>query len=361
MRRTVISLALASLAGAAAAQSSVTIFGVIDATLAFGRATGPGSADRTQLTNSGLNSSRLGFRGREDLGGGSYASFWLEAGVINDDGRGAASNTNNQASGGPPAGVNGGQGLSFNRRSFVTYGGNWGEIRLGREYTPQFWTHILFDPFGGVGVGTTQTFTSIITGITTGTAVRASNSMTYLLPQGLGGFYGHAMYYLGENPKNGAANEDDGTGAGIRVGFAKGPFDIALAVSRTDYATGDTRQNNLGASYDFGVAKLMTIVGRDKIGALRGKSALIGAVIPLGAHEIHTSYSTYRTSAAGTPRSDKVAIGYQYNLSKRTAVYTTYAALRNRGGAAQALNGSVVGAGGNQRSTGLDIGLRHAF
>ena len=93
-------------------------------------------ADKTQLTNSGYNSSRLGFRGTEDLGGGMSASFWLEAGVNNDDGTGAATSTNNQAIAAPAPAVAGTQGLTFNRRSTVSLAGGWGELRLGRDYTP---------------------------------------------------------------------------------------------------------------------------------------------------------------------------------------------------------------------------------
>jgi predicted porin len=62
----------------ASAQSSVTLFGIVDATLAVGNGSGVGSSDKTQLTNSGYNSSRLGFRGTEDLGGGM--SSWFLAG-----------------------------------------------------------------------------------------------------------------------------------------------------------------------------------------------------------------------------------------------------------------------------------------
>ena len=81
------------------------------------------------------------------------ASFWLEAGLDNDDGHGAATNSNNQPSG-AGAGVDGRQGLTFNRRSTVSLAGGWGELRLGRDYTPQFWNLTVFDPFGTNGVGT---------------------------------------------------------------------------------------------------------------------------------------------------------------------------------------------------------------
>ena len=87
MKKSLIALAVLAAAGAASAQSSVTLFGVVDATLAYGKGE---VSDRTSLTNSGYNSSRLGFRGTEDLGGGMSACFWLEAGVDNDNGQGTA-------------------------------------------------------------------------------------------------------------------------------------------------------------------------------------------------------------------------------------------------------------------------------
>jgi predicted porin len=353
MKKSLIALAVLAAAGAASAQSSVTLFGIVDATLAFGRGT---VSDKTQLTDSGYNSSRLGFRGTEDLGGGMSASFWLEAGINNDNGTGDATNTNNQASGGALAGMNGSQGLTFNRRSTVSLAGGWGEVRLGRDYSPQFWNLTVFDPFGTNGAGTTQTLNSIITGVT---AVRVSNSMAYFLPGNLGGFYGQVQYYLGENNETGAVTEDDGRGIGLRVGFANGPFNVALALSRTDYAAGDVRQNNIGGQWDFGIAKVMAHISRDKNGTVDGKGWLIGGLFPVGAGEIRASYSRYETDAAGQPESKKFALGYVHNLSKRTAVYTTWARVKNDGGAAQGLNGAVTAANGS--STGLDIGVRHSF
>ncbi|MBA3772599.1 MAG: porin [Ramlibacter sp.] len=353
MKKSLIALAVLAAAGAASAQSSVTLFGVVDATFAIGRGT---ITDRTQLTNSGYNSSRLGFRGTEDLGGGMSASFWIEAGMNNDTGEGFGTNVNNQASGAGAA-VAGRQGLTFNRRSTVSLAGGWGELRLGRDYTPQFFNLSVFDPFGTNGVGTTQTLNSIITGVT---AVRASNAIGYFIPGNLGGFYGQVQYYMGENVRGGgAATEDDGNGLGLRVGFANGPFNIALATSRTEYAAGDVRQSNLGGEWNFGVAKLMGHISKDRNGAVDGKGWLIGGLFPIGAGEIRASFSRYETDTAGDPETKKLAVGYVHNLSKRTAVYTTYARVRNNGGAVQALNGSTTGA--NTSSSGLDIGIRHSF
>jgi predicted porin len=355
MKKSLIALAVLASAGVASAQSSVTLFGIVDATIAYGKGS---IANKTQLTNSGYNSARLGFRGTEDLGGGMSASFWLEAGLTNDDGTGAPSNANNQVIPATATVVRpGSQGLTFNRRSTVSLGGGWGELRLGRDYTPHFWNLTVFDPFGTNGVGTTQTLNSSLGGITT---IRASNSVGYFLPGNLGGFYGQGQYYMGENLSN-ATNKDDGTGASVRVGYAAGPVNVAVATSKTKYLTGDIKTSNVGGQWDFGVAKLMAHYDRDTVsnGGATGKGWLVGGLIPVGAGEIRLAYSTYKTDAAGSPTTNKVALGYVHNLSKRTALYATAAQLKNKNGASQALNGASAGA--NSNSTGYDFGVRHSF
>ena len=365
MKKSLIALAVLASAGVASAQSSVTLFGIVDATLSRGTGNGAGSSSKTQLTNSGYNSSRLGFRGTEDLGGGMSASFWLEAGMNNDNGTGQSTNTNNQGGGAPAAGTvpNGSQGLTFNRRSTVSLAGGWGEVRLGRDYTPQFWNLTVFDPFGTNGVGTTQTLNSSLGGPT---IVRASNSIGYFLPGNLGGFYGQLQHSRGENASNsvggtGTSNRNDGNGTGIRVGYANGPVNVAGAYSTTKFATGDIKSANIGGQFDFGVAKLMGHYARDRVsGGATGKGGLIGALVPVGPGEIRLAYSTYKTTGlADTPKTNKLALGYVHNLSKRTAVYATYARVKNTGGAAQALNSAVTAA--NNKSTGYDFGIRHSF
>jgi predicted porin len=372
MKKSLIALAALAAAGVASAQSSVTLFGIVDANYAYGK----GDVNKkSQLTNSGYNSSRLGFRGTEDLGGGNSASFWLEAGLNNDDGSGAASNANNQAGAASlpfnsTTGANataraGTQGLTFNRRSTVSLAGGWGELRLGRDYSPQFWNVTIFDPFGTNGVGTTQTMNSVSALIPT--FVRASNSVGYFLPGNLGGFYGQAQYYMGENASDATLTvggvtrntKSDGNGGAIRVGYAAGPFNVALALSKTNYAFGDIQQNNIGGQWDFGVAKLMGMYNWDKIDPVKSKGWLIGGSVPVGAGEIRASYSTYKFDAGTNPQTNKFALGYVHNLSKRTAVYATYARTDNKGGATQALNGSTTNANG--KSDGLDLGVRHSF
>ncbi|AEG94640.1 porin [Ramlibacter tataouinensis] len=373
MKKSLVALAVLAAAGAASAQSSVTLFGVVDATLTIGRGE---LTDRTQLTDSGYNSSRLGFRGVEDLGGGLSASFWLEAGMNNDNGSGDLTSLNNQPG---AANSTGGGGLTFNRRSTVSLSGGFGEVRLGRDYAPTFWNLTVFDPFGTNGVGTTLTTLGTqvgVAGVGAGvvgfnggpTGVRTSNSLAYFLPANIGGFYGQIQGWLGENPQDtGAATEDDGRGLGARFGYAAGPLNVAVAIQQTEYAAtatgGDIRTINVGGQWDFGVAKLMAHFNRDTIdvlgGEVDGNSFLVGALVPVGAGEIRASYSQYRVDAGAEPRSRKVALGYVHNLSKRTALYTTAAYVRNDGGATAAVGGSTTTA--NENSTGFDFGIRHSF
>jgi predicted porin len=347
------------------------MFGVVDATLQRVTNSGTGAGSVIRLTNSGYNSSRLGFRGTEDLGGGMSASFWLEAGVSNDDGQGVGTNSNNQAVGAfnPTTGANapvrpGTQGVTFNRRSTVSLAGGWGELRLGRDYTPQFWNLTVFDPFGTNGAGTTQTLLGTAgSAITGATAVRASNSIGYFLPGNLGGFYGQVQHYRGENPSTAGATEDDGNGVGLRIGYAAGPVNVALGLSSTTAASGDIAQNNVGAQWDFGFAKLMGHIAFDEVGTQEGSGWLIGALVPVGTGEIRASFSQYTVDTGTTePRSRKLALGYVHNLSKRTAIYTTYARVQNSNGAtSSAVPGAATGPAANASSTGLDIGLRHSF
>jgi predicted porin len=382
MKKPVLALAACAWAGVACAQSSVTLFGVVDA--AVQRISNSGGASVNRLSSNNLNYSRLGFRGVEDLGSGMSASFWLEAGLLNDDGRGLPSNSNNQLSGGALPG-----GLVFNRRSTVSVAGGWGEVRLGRDYTPQFWNLSVGDPFGTTGLGASQTLNAIINGAANGgffnipTAVRASNSLGYFMPAGLGGFYGHAMVYAGENPSNatvaagssvpsvatggpaagpGTSIADDGNGYGVRLGYASGPANIAVATGLTRYAAGNARQSNIAGSWDFGVAKIMGQVTRDSVPSITGRGWLVGGMAPVGLGEIRMSVSQYQTDAAGDPRSRKYAAGYAYNLSKRTALYTTYARVQNRGGAAMSVWPGAAGTpAANGASSGFDVGISHKF
>lgn len=355
MKRTAIFTALIAATTCASAQSTVTLFGVVDTNLARGSGS---VSSKTQVGSGGNSTSRVGFRGTENLGGGMSASFWLEAGLTTDNGLGQATNTNNQASGGGAAG-----GLAFGRRSTVSLLGSWGEVRAGRDHVAHYRNRLEVDPFASVGVGTIQPQAGTLGG---NTSTRVSNFVGYYLPSGLGGFYGFGQYYFGENPGNGAATEDDGTGASVRLGYAAGPLNVSVSTGKTEYArtaaTGDITSSNIGVQYKLGPANILFGYFTDKVQTLTpvtGKGASLGTVVNVGSGQIKAAWSYYGSDAGAKPKTRKLSLGYVHNLSKRTALYGTYARVGNSGGATAALNGAVTGA--NQSSSGWDLGLRHSF
>jgi len=385
MKKSLTALAALAVTGLASAQSSVTLFGVVDAGVTYQSATSRDPAtglsskqSKWSLANSGYNSSRLGFRGTEDLGGGLAASFWLEAPITNDDGATGVS--------------------TFNRRSTVSLSGGFGEVRLGRDYTATFWNDTVFDPFGTNGSGTNVISTvSGSTGLNNANYVRASNVVGYFLPPNLGGFYGQVQYSFHENTNTDSStttastNTNAGRYVGGRFGYANGPLDVALAVGQniatdTTALTRKVQTINLGASYDFGPVKLFGELSnvKNKFDLAVGNSHdsyngyLIGASMPVGAGLIRASYSTvrYNEGAVGItgedPRVQKLALGYVHNLSKRTALYATIARVNNRNDAAytgslSAASTTGYGSAGvsytglPRSSTGYDFGIRHAF
>jgi predicted porin len=241
------------------------------------------------------------------------------------------------------------QGLTFNRRSTVSLEGSMGELRLGRDYTPQFWSETAFDPFGTNGVGTNI---SIGKGGLTG--IRASNSIGYLSPS-MSGVKLWVQTYMGENASTAAKV---GNGNAYRITFDQGKFSAAYAGSKTTTAAGVTNDtSNIAGSYDLGVAKLMAMSHTTKItGAADIKGNLIGALVPMAG-------GTFRVSQAQSDQAGKIAkqtsVGFVQPMSKRTDLYATYARVGNSGGSAVALNGGSTAA--NQSATGYEFGIKHAF
>ena len=342
MKKSLLALAvLGAFAGAASAQSSVTLFGTVDVSGRYVKA--DGQSRRLSEGTDGLNSSQLGFRGVEDMGGGLKASFTLISGVNPDTG-----NANQN-------------GKFFNRRSTVSLLGGFGEVRLGRDYTPSFWNQTIFDAFGTVGLGSSINVRQLYGG------TRLDNSIGYFLPSNMGGFYGQAMVAASEG---GTTLDRGGRYLGGRVGFAAGPFDVSFAAGqqRLDALAGAPQQKtyNIGGSYDLGVVKLMGYFDRETLQSQRENMGSFSVVIPLGQSEIHVGYdrSKYTNSSVSPSlRSsvDQIKATYQYNLSKRTAMYATVSRLDNKDNTSLALPGAAGPATVSGKSQGAEFGLRHFF
>ena len=360
-------IALAALlATQAHAQSSVTLYGVMD----VGFVSGSGDVANWKGLASGRNmSSRLGFRGTEDLGGGMKANFVLETDIAADTGTGVTtpfagwSSTDNKS-----ASANGS--LQFNRVSTVGLSGNWGSVTAGRNYTPAFLLDFAYDPFGENGAGASLlTMTSAYFN-TAGSVnhLRASNLITYTTPAHSSGL--SAMVAIAPSETVSTAAKEGGV-TSIKLGYAKGPLMADIASAQTKLASsGDIKTTSIGAAYDFGAIKPMFEYSRDELGAAGAnavkKGYLAGAIAPLGSGQARFSYSKVDRTAdnAIAGQVTQMAVGYVYNLSKRTALYGTYSHVsntnyRNTPNAGYSVGSAVSSINGKVKA--YDLGIRTTF
>jgi predicted porin len=368
MKKSLIAIAALAAAGAVSAQSSVTLFGVVDTGFQRVQSDGVGGDVKTSRLASGLQrTSRLGFRGVEDLGGGLKANFWLEAGLATDSGASGSTAvfSNNTPTGNTvPSGA-----LAFNRRATVGLSGNFGEVRLGRDSVVGLLTQESFDPFDANGVGSQRqvVYANAITGgsnVTGFATVRASNLIQYYTPATLGGFNGAIGYALSENPSNAGATKDNGRLVTYRLGYANGPIDVKLGGTRLDFNTGDFQEVTLGGSYDFGIVKLGLAAHRNEIKApVNSKTNVVMAYVtaPVGPGLVRAAYTKADQKTGGNNDGNIFAIGYVYNLSKRTSLYTTFATSKNKNGAAVYTVGGATPTIANGKTQGFDLGISHAF
>jgi predicted porin len=340
MKKSLIALAvLGAVAGAASAQTNVTIYGVADAGLSR---IDNGRVNTTALQSGQQSGSRIGFRGTEDLGGGLQAIFTLENGFNLDDG--------NLGQGG----------RLFGRQAFVGLQGGFGAVKLGRQYNPIRTAVENIDPFGLGLAGNAANVFNVY-------GERADNTLNYTSPN-FGGFSAQAQYSFGEV----AGSNSTGRQVGLSASYSAGPFNVILAhhdqnttgvVAGATVDTGEANTTFLGGTFDFGVAKLHAAYARNKgetaLGAtnLDRDDAMIGVSAPIGAGTILASYIRRNDDIGGGTRdADQWAIGYTHALSKRTNLYTSYARIKND---AAATVGSPAAAGLDPSI--FNIGVRHRF
>lgn len=395
MQKKIIALAVAAMAsGAAFAQSNVTVYGIADMgynyssgseAKAAGNATGVGAAKLKSRSgvDSGLQSgSRLGFKGTEDLGNGLSALFTYEMGLNVDQG------TSGQGS------------KTFGRQAFVGLTGGFGTVLAGRVYTPQFGLVTKVDPFGtgtvgdvsfGRGVYTMATGRLIghalvqqnesavgkLDGTNTAGEIRLDNVIAYVTPT-FGGFNVIAAYTKEgiadeERTVKGAKNADHTVWA-INPNFTYGNLFVGANYHRVkrDDLDATSKVWDLGATYDFGVAKLHALYGqaKDSVGALdvsnKDKKWMVGASAPIGKFTVMASYSRLKSNgdvaSIDGDKASKWALGSTYALSKRTNLYAAYAKLSTNDSAEGEFSvGGTGGALSGNYTTGLNFGLRHQF
>jgi general bacterial porin, GBP family len=360
MKKTLITLAvLAAATGVAQAQSSVVIYGTVDAGFVSERGGVNGNVNK--LDSGVASASRLGFKGTEDLGSGLSALFVLESGFKVD------------------SGSQDGEAL-FGRQAYVGLSSKTtGTLTLGRQYTPWYNTlSKVADPFAAGYAGSAKNLFPANT--------RTSNTVLYTSPN-FNGFDADVAYTFGEN----AASNKIGRQIGASAGYSNGPLNARLAYNNISNenvvaakSTGSGRNWLAAANYDFAVAKAYIAYGANKgvnsaqlnnkgvdangnnyynyapaAASTDSNNILVGATVPVGpAGTVMASFIRTNDKTRFNADADQWALGYSYALSKRTSTYASYAKIKNKNGAVYTVgNNSNVGSG----DKAFNVGVRHSF
>lgn len=301
MKRSIFLAAVATLAaGSALAQSSVTVYGRLNMTAE--RFKGANNKSTYLLNN---NASRIGFKGTEDLGGGLNASFLLEHGFSPDTGAAAAT--------------------FWGRESWVAIGGGFGKVRLGNMGpTNAYFTTADYISMHNHDTGTSEDRLYLYPG-------RATNMIAYTSPN-LGGLVVDAQLGLSENSNNGRTYVLTGN-------YDAGP--LHLGASYLQEGAGQpgrvkSKEYGLRGLYELGDLTFGAYYIRNDgfFGANTKRNSYRGSVMyAMGPGELHLNYGAAGDvkGLAGAQNAKQLTLGYNYNLSKRTKVYSYYTKLTEDG------------------------------
>ena len=322
MKKSLLALAvLGAFAGAASAQSSVTVFGYLDQ----GVGKPIGTKDKQVLDG---GSSRLGFRGVEDLGGGLAAVFSFEHRFSPDTGMDASTG-----------------GTTFwQGHSWVGIKGGFGQVTLGRHYTAAFTeAQNQIDPFGADTVAALRNSGLLIpsTGKT-----RVSDSVRYEITAA--GVKVAATIGEGNQASNTGGPGPDRPWS-IGANYTAGPLFVGVGYENPQFA--NDKLATVGARYTFGpvTARAGYSKGTNVAGA-DVKGYLVGASVKVGAGEVLAGYAASKNDTTGVDISKKWGLGYRHPLSKRTYLYADVAR-----------DSKVTTPAGDPEKSGYDLGIRHTF
>jgi predicted porin len=353
VKRTSIPLAVAALLAAtgAHAQTSVQVYGLLDLGVDYASNATPSRTTMTRVSSGGMNTSRWGVRGTEDIGGGLKAVFQLEGGILMDTGAL--------------------DGQLFRRQATVGLENEYGRIVLGRSFTSVYDTVIRFDPMG---------FAPFYSWATSGNATGPSK---YGMTTGFdnlikysgstGNFKYGATYALGEQTtgnsdgnKYAAAVSYETTGLGLMATWERINGNILPATNHRD----ETTAYHLGLSYETGPWKLWVagrdytlVAGKAATADIRGTTYWTGVAykpVPKVTLTGAIYHVNVRNVAAGKDADPTLYVArYRYALSKRTDLYTTVAYTGAKNGQLTGLSRDDAGYGTTQR--GLMAGMQHRF
>lgn len=325
----------AALPLAACAQGAVTVYGQLDAAIAHEDANAPGVASRNAV-HAGQASSRIGWRGVEDLGAGVKAMFNVEAGYAIDSGMGDSA--------------------LFGRRAVVGLEGNFGTVTIGREYTPidniSGATHILGQGFYG----------SNLNAFADGRMTRRiSNSLNYK-SKAIAGLKVSAAIGLGETMLGPSRNLKT-----VSLEYQQGKLFAGIGYATYDrLASGSDQEMIVGAACAIGMLELKAnYMASDQTGPNnRYSQANLGAAMGLGNGKLFGNLQQSRLQNGA--RGNGYAVSYAYNLSKRTNLYASYGTTINNERATFSLSAAGSTLTPPASAPGADpiayaAGVRHTF
>ncbi|WP_144636299.1 porin [Bordetella genomosp. 13] len=363
MKKTLLVAALAiGFTGVAQAETSVTLYGLIDAGLGYEQVKGANGFKQSHIgaTNGVSNGSRWGLRGSEDLGSGLKAIFTLESGFNNETG------TSSQG------------GRLFGRQATVGLANDaWGTLEFGRQKNVASKYLESISPFG-----TDYALASSGAAFSSAQSTRYDNMVMYQTPS-FAGFRAAVGYSFAVDGAGNFATNNNTRAITSGLRYTNGPLDLFGTYDQFKGSTANddvpkVRSYILGAAYDFEVVKLSAAWGQTRNGwftavnpgttgdsnvglpslrtadGFRADSLMVGATVPFGATKLLASYQRV------DPKNDKLiagaeettnifSLGATYDLSKRTNLYA-YASYADN----YAFQDDL-------RSTAFAVGLRHRF
>ncbi len=361
------------------AQSNVQVYGVVDGGIAHIDIDGKRSLDKVE--SGMLRTSRLGFRGTEDLGNGLKALFTLEYRLNIDTNQGIGGTYTSDA-----AGVQGST-SGMARQQFVGLGSKYGTVILGRMNTTMFDWAVKYTVLGASIFDVTGN-NAMAAGSRNNPLgdIRLSNTVAYKSPS-MAGFHFDVNYarpieqtanssshisvwqlgtYYDHGPLSVGMVYDNIQGSGgstltlSSLAFARGagfpPSSTAIA-----YDDLDVKSLNIGAAYNLGFAKLKATFQNDKFNSLNTNRVWgIGAEIPVVANgTVHVVYSKSSVNTLDNADSSGASLAYTHNLSKRTIAYVGYSYQGNDSAGTAGIWGSGPTAGGHVNV--VAAGMTHMF
>jgi len=311
MKKNLVALAVLAASGASFAQSSVTLYGLLDV---WGGRVDDGTSKQTSIGSGGVDDSRWGIKGSEDLGGGLKAIFQLEQGFDLDTG--ASGTTTNDLN---PQ-LNGTQ--TFDRTAYVGLSGDFGEFQIGKVWSA--YDDVIGSSNALFDANIAPIYTAFISGQNYND--RPINGFRYTSPE-ISGFTGTASHSLDE--KNPAASAV----TAASISFAGGPIGVQLGYQVENpkaAATPSVKYTLVGASYDFGsaVAKVIYSDVKDGINnqglTVDAAEYQLGLDVPVGENILLSASYARSDDDKSTVKRDAYAVGATYTLSKRTYLYSAY-------------------------------------